>query len=53
LAHSSGFSRLDKAALAAVKSWRFLPQRQDAALISSWIVVPVRFDLQKKESVRG
>ncbi len=53
VAHSSGFSRLDRAALAAVKQWRFIPQRQDTTLISSWVVVPVRFDLKKKESVRG
>lgn len=46
LAKSSGFEALDQAALEAVKGWRFVPARQGAEPVASWIEVPVRFRLE-------
>jgi protein TonB len=43
---SSGFDRLDRAALEAVKRWRFRPARRAGTPVASWVVVPVRFELQ-------
>lgn len=43
---SSGFSRLDEAALRAVKSWKFTPARVAGIAIASSIQVPVRFVLR-------
>lgn len=42
---SSGSSRLDQAALAAVKRWRFEPARQSGAAIAAWVLVPISFHL--------
>ncbi|MDR2924483.1 MAG: energy transducer TonB [Azoarcus sp.] len=38
---SSGYPRLDKAALSAVRRWAFSPARRG----NSHVIVPVRFDL--------
>lgn len=43
---SSGFARLDEAAKAAVKQWRFVPGRRGDEAIESWVSVPVVFSLQ-------
>lgn len=40
---SSGFPRLDDAALAAVTRWRFVPARRGDAAIASWVHVPIHF----------
>jgi protein TonB len=45
LEKTSGHSALDEAALAAVKSWRFVPARQGTQAIESPYVVPVVFKL--------
>ena len=45
LEKTSGHSSLDDAALAAVKSWRFVPARQGTQAIESPYVVPVVFKL--------
>ena len=45
LEKSSGHSSLDEAALAAVKSWRFVPARQGAQAVEAPYVVPVVFKL--------
>lgn len=42
---SSGSPRLDEAALAAVKRWRFEPARQGEAAIQAWVLVPISFHL--------
>jgi periplasmic protein TonB len=42
---SSGFSRLDMAALQAVQSWRFIPARRGTQTVESWVIVPVVFSL--------
>ncbi|HET8711191.1 MAG TPA: energy transducer TonB [Spongiibacteraceae bacterium] len=45
LKRSSGSSRLDAAALATVKKWRFVPARRSGQTIAAWVVVPVAFSL--------
>lgn len=42
---SSGHSRLDKAALEAVRQWKFVPAKQGSQTVSAWVVVPVAFVL--------
>ena len=37
---------LEKAALAAVKQWRFRPARSNNRPIASWITIPVCFEVQ-------
>lgn len=44
---SSGFDRLDQAALDAVKSWRFLPARRGDEAIAYRYVQPIAFSLAK------
>ncbi|WP_243220862.1 energy transducer TonB [Methylobacter sp. S3L5C] len=46
LRKSSGFNRLDQAALDTVKKWRFVPAQRGEQKISAWIVVPVTFSLE-------
>lgn len=43
---SSGFPRLDDAALNAVKSWRFVPAKRGDQSIEGWVIVPVSFKLR-------
>lgn len=42
---SSGFDLLDRAALAAVRRWRFEPYRRNGTAQAAWVQVPVRFTL--------
>jgi protein TonB len=42
----SGSSRLDQAALEAVKKWRFVPAKRGEQSVSASVVVPVRFSLE-------
>lgn len=51
IATSSGFARLDDAALATVKRWAFLPAKQAGRPVSAWVFVPVTFELG--DSPRG
>jgi protein TonB len=44
-ATSSGFPRLDEAALQAARSWEFEPARVGSLAVKSDIEVPVRFKL--------
>ena len=44
---SSGFELLDKAALAAVKNWRFTAFVDRGTPIASWVEVPVDFTLRR------
>lgn len=43
---SSGYRLLDKAALAAVKQWAFVPTSVNGQAVSSWVSVPVNFVIQ-------
>ncbi len=45
LLRTSGHRLLDKAAMAAVEDWRFVPARQGGAAIESMIDVPIAFKL--------
>jgi periplasmic protein TonB len=42
---SSGYERLDKAALNAVKQWRFEPARKGGKALSAYVNVPLSFSL--------
>ncbi|MEJ1962844.1 MAG: energy transducer TonB [Gammaproteobacteria bacterium] len=44
---SSGYERLDRAAISAVWQWRFVPARQGSAQMAAWVIVPVRFNLRR------
>lgn len=44
---SSGFERLDAAALETVRRWKFVPARQGAETIAAWVVVPISFSLRR------
>lgn len=46
LARSSGFERLDDAAVAAVRRWRFAPAKQAGRAVMAWVLVPLTFALQ-------
>lgn len=45
LERSSGYKVLDKSALQAVKGWIFVPGKKNGVPVSSWVMVPVRFEL--------
>ena len=42
---SSGFELLDKAAITAVKGWKFVPAKNNNQPVSGTVIVPVRFSL--------
>ncbi len=42
---SSGSSRLDQAAMAAVKRWEFVPAKQNRENVSAYVLVPINFAL--------
>lgn len=43
---TSGHARLDQAALAAVRRWKFIPARAGERAVAGWALVPVAFNLQ-------
>jgi len=46
LEKTSGFDRLDGAAIDAVKKWRFNPAKKGNQAISATVLVPIKFDLE-------
>jgi len=46
ISHSSGFATLDKAAMKAVKHWRFHPARSETEAVESWVKIPIVFNLE-------
>ena len=46
LSASSGYSVLDQAALASVKTWLFDPGTRGEENVDMWVKVPVRFQLE-------
>ncbi|MFZ3322849.1 MAG: TonB family protein [Usitatibacter sp.] len=42
---SSGSERLDRAAVDAVRQWRFAPARRGAETLAAWALVPILFQL--------
>jgi protein TonB len=45
LERSSGSSRLDQAAIEAVKSWRFVPAKRGSESVDATVLVPIIFKL--------
>jgi protein TonB len=45
LAVSTGFSRLDDAALAAVRNCRFKPYLENGVAVAGWAAIPIEFEL--------
>lgn len=46
LKRSSGYERLDKAAIESVQQWRFKPATRGDEALESWVEVPVKFVLE-------
>ncbi len=47
---SSGHEILDKAALSAVKDWRFIPARIAGQPVTQWLKVPINFSLESEDA---
>ena len=47
ISRSSGFARLDEAALAVVKKWRFKPYSENGQPTAGYAFIPVMFELEK------
>lgn len=45
LERSCGHNRLDDAAMATVKKWRFMPARRAGEAVAAWVLVPITFAL--------
>jgi len=43
---SSGFDRLDQAALATVQRWRYVPGKRDGVPEAMWFNIPINFVLE-------
>lgn len=43
--NSSGFSRLDSAAVKAVWQWRFIPAKRGETTVAAWVLIPLNFEL--------
>lgn len=48
LSRSSGYERLDEAAMESVKQWRFKPATQGGEPLETWVEVPVKFVLESE-----
>jgi protein TonB len=46
LLKGSGHDELDEAAMAAVKSWKFVPGKLGDTPVASWVTVPIEFQLR-------
>ena len=44
--HSSGYDLLDRSALNTVKQWKFVPAKKREEAVSSWVNIPIKFQLQ-------
>jgi len=44
---SSGYARLDEAALTALRKWKFQPASRAGQAIEAWVLVPVEFSLTR------
>lgn len=43
--NSSGFPRLDNAAIKAVWQWRFVPAKRGETTVAAWVLIPLNFEL--------
>jgi protein TonB len=48
LERSSGHSRLDDAALAAVRRARFKPHSERGQPVEGWALIPIKFELEQR-----
>jgi periplasmic protein TonB len=46
LRQTSGYDRLDDAAIAAVRQWKFVPGQRNGVATAMWVNVPVTFELR-------
>lgn len=46
LKQSSGSNLLDRSALEAVQTWRFVPAQENGKPVATWLLIPVVFSLQ-------
>jgi protein TonB len=46
VASSSGVTRLDAAAVEAVRRWKFAPAKQGSVSVAAWVLVPINFSLK-------
>ncbi|MCD6060492.1 MAG: energy transducer TonB [Moraxellaceae bacterium] len=46
LVKSSGFSRLDRAAMQDVKRWKLIPARQGNEPVAAWYDAPVEYKME-------
>jgi protein TonB len=46
LAKSSGYSRLDNAAMRHVKQWQFTPAKKNGKAVTGTVIIPIRFRLK-------
>ena len=44
---SSGFARLDEAAMSAVRKTRFKPYTENGKAVAGWVRMPFPFELEK------
>lgn len=47
LEKTSGFERLDQAAMDVVKKWSFIPAKKGKEVVSAYVLVPVKFTLNQ------
>jgi len=46
VAKSAGHFDLDRAAVEALKTWRFEPARRGREAVATWVIIPVQFKLE-------
>jgi protein TonB len=46
--HSAGRADLDRAAVEAIRTWRFEPARRGKEAVAVWVTLPVRFELSAR-----
>jgi protein TonB len=49
ISRSSGYGRLDRAALSAVKRWRFTPARRGSEAVAGVVLVPINFQIKQQQ----
>jgi protein TonB len=47
VSQSTGFARLDEAAVTAVRKTRFKPCIENGVAVSGWALIPIEFELER------
>jgi len=47
IARSSGFTRLDQAAEATARGWRYVPGKRGGVPEAMWVNVPIKWEIKK------